>query len=97
VLLDNFKRDPKEFDIWFLVRWFYWNEWFWHLIFKLQVSDEEAAKKLHHAMNSSPWISTSNEKVIVCEKVKFDEDRYEKRHMERPRVKRKRLLLNELD
>jgi hypothetical protein len=35
--------------------------------------------------------------VIVCEKVKFDEDRYEKRHMERPRVKRKRLLLNELD
>jgi hypothetical protein len=67
------------------------------LKFKVEVSDEEAAKKLHHAMKSSPQISASYEKVVVCEKAEFDKGRNEKHHMERPRVKRKRLLLNELD
>jgi hypothetical protein len=53
---------------------------------KVKVSDEEAAKKLHRA-----------KKAVVCKKTDFDEGKNEKHHMERPRVKRKRLLLNELD
>lgn len=64
---------------------------------RARVSDEEVAKKLHRAMNSSPRISTCKEKAVVCEKADFDEDENEKCPMERPRVKRKRLLLNKID
>ncbi|KAF3341329.1 hypothetical protein FCM35_KLT10173 [Carex littledalei] len=62
-----------------------------------RVSDEEVAKKLHRAMNSSPRISTCKEKVVVCAKTDFDEGRNENCPMERPRVKRKRLFLNRVD
>jgi hypothetical protein len=58
---------------------------------RVRVSDEEVAKKLHRAMNSSPRISTCKEKAD------FDEGRNEKCPMERPRVKRKKLFLNKVD
>ncbi|KAF3341313.1 hypothetical protein FCM35_KLT10157 [Carex littledalei] len=64
---------------------------------RVRDSDEEVAKKLHRAMNSSPRISTCKEKVVVCAKADFDEGGNEKCPMERPRVKRKRLFLNRVD
>lgn len=64
---------------------------------RVRASDEEVAKKLHRAMNSSPRISTCKEKVVVCAKSDFDEGGNEKCPLERPRVKRKRLFLNRVD